>query len=66
MKNTTFVVLNEPEPYQRFFDLEQRLQTLSKFKNFFVVGVFDCCREPLSDDFKQVQSEGDQGTVNEE
>ena len=59
MQNTTFMVLNEADPYQRFFDLEQRLQTLSKFANFFVVGIFDCCREPLPDTFKSIQSEVD-------
>jgi hypothetical protein len=60
MKNTTYMVLNESDPQQRFFDLERRLEILSKFKNFSVIGVFDCCREPLPDNFKPFLTESDQ------
>jgi len=47
LEYTTKIVLNEAEPLFRYFDLEQKLSSLSKMDNNFIHGVFDCCREEL-------------------
>jgi hypothetical protein len=47
LDNTTKIVLNEEDPMFRYFDLEQRLSSLSKLNNNFVAAIFDCCREEL-------------------
>jgi hypothetical protein len=47
LDNTTKIVLNEEDPMFRYFDLEQRLSSLSKLSNNFVTAIFDCCREEL-------------------
>jgi hypothetical protein len=47
LDNTTKIVLNEEDPMFRYFDLEQKLSSLSKLKNNFITAIFDCCREVL-------------------
>jgi hypothetical protein len=47
LDNTTKIVLNEEDPMFRYFDLEQKLSSLSKLKHNFVAAIFDCCREEL-------------------
>ena len=47
LDNTTKIVLNEDDPMFRYFDLEQKLSSLSKMNNNFISVVFDCCREEL-------------------
>jgi hypothetical protein len=47
LDNTTKIVLNEGENEMRYFDLEQKLSILSKYKHCFVAAIFDCCREEI-------------------
>jgi len=44
--NWTFAGLNDPEEYK--YNIEGRLDALSKLKNCYVVAIFDCCREDIS------------------
>ena len=44
LDNTTKIELNEEDPEHRYFDLEQKLSSLSKMNNNFVAAIFDCCR----------------------
>lgn len=47
MVTLTKMVCNEEQSFHRYWDLESKLSDLSKMPNTFVIGVFDCCREPL-------------------
>ncbi len=47
LDSTTKIVLNEKDPMFRYFDLEQKLSSLSKLSNNFIAAIFDCCREEL-------------------
>ena len=47
LENTTKIVLNEDDPMFRYFDLEQKLASLSKLNNNFIAAIFDCCREVI-------------------
>ena len=44
--NWTFATLNDPTNYK--YNMESKLDALSKFKNCCVVAIFDCCREDIS------------------
>ena len=52
MDNTTFAVLNDPNAKKWKFPLEKFLRTLGTIPGAWVVGLFDCCRERLSNDLR--------------
>ena len=44
-----YIVLNEKDEDKRYFPLETKLvDFICYYKNVFGVGLFDCCREKLS------------------
>lgn len=47
MDTTTKIVLNESELVNRLWSLENKLSIASKYKNTYIVSVFDCCREVI-------------------
>lgn len=47
MDTLTKIVCNVENSFYRYWDLELKLQVMSKTPNVFVIGVFDCCREMM-------------------
>jgi hypothetical protein len=48
MDVNTKIVVNERDPMLRYWDLENRLASVSK--RCYVMALFDCCREQLKED----------------